>query len=124
MSKDDAVYMANYFFRDYITEDIMSYCIGEVYLYHYKENLIGVRDMRNQTAYFLNTETIPAETTMYPPTIKQITEEHIKDSIDEIDRGNEKLVRLDISDLVTKAREVIAAEIANDIDTLLTDGNR
>jgi hypothetical protein len=52
--------MHDFFFCDDMDEkrEYLSVSIGEVWLYFYKETLIGVRDMRSNLAAFLKHETV------------------------------------------------------------------
>ena len=48
-----------FFFLDEMSDGITSVSVGEVWLYFYKQTLIGVRDMRNNRAVFLRVTKIP-----------------------------------------------------------------
>lgn len=116
MGNDDT-YDLNYFFRDYVSEDIIAYCIGEVAMYHYKENLIGVRSVREKQSYFVDLASIKVLASHYAPTIDQVTEQHIKEAYDECDHTNEATERLPIRELVSKTAELLSREIAQMLDS-------
>lgn len=118
---DTSQFDANFFWRDYVTEDILSYCIGEVYFYHYKETLIGVRSVRENVGFFLDIATHTTGNQLYSPTLDQLTEQHIKEAVDEIDRSNEKTGYMPIGEIAPKGQELLAREMSILIDKRLTD---
>lgn len=115
---EEDVWKVNYFWRDYVTEDIVAYGIGNVWLYHYKENLIGVRNIEIKEAYFVRKEDIPVEDERWSPTIRQITAEHIKECITDVDMPEEKLQYIPMEDLAAKAFHLVTHEITTKIDSL------
>lgn len=109
-------YNLNFFFRDYVTDDIMSYCIGEVYLYHYKETLFGVRDMRAKKSTFVEIASIKELESHFAPTIDQLTEQHIKEATDEVEHAGETSHRVPMNEMALLAKEAICAEMARVFD--------
>lgn len=83
----------NWFFQDKVTDEVTSFSVGEVWLYFYKECLIGVNDMTNNRRYMLKVEAKPTRdgVTSY----HEVTEQIVKDAIDDLsaDRGVEFLPR-------------------------------
>lgn len=110
---------ANYFFRDYVTADILSYCIGDCYLYHYKETLIGVRDVQRKKGFFLDVKTVPKTGSLYAPTLDNITVKEVQDCVDEMDRSGETILYVDIRELVSLGQQVLARELASLMDRKL-----
>lgn len=106
----------NYLWRDYVTEDISVTCMGEIDLYFFKETLIGVRDNSSMTAAFITIESVPKTSSPYAPTLEQMTEEHIKEAINELDTTNEKLDRIHMDDLMGRAMELCANEVSRLLD--------
>lgn len=121
---ENSIWQDNYFFRDYVTEDILSYGIGPVWLYHFKETLIGVRDTEIKEAYFVKLDSIPEHKAQYVPTIEQLTEAHINEAIEEIDRQGEKLDYLPINEIMSKAKELVLQELGREMDVQLTGVQR
>ena len=117
---ENTVWQDNYFFRDYVTEDILSYGMGPVWLYHFKETLIGVRDTETKEAFFAEINTVKDFKAQYVPTIDQLTDAHIKEAIEEIDRQGETLNFMPINEVMRKAKELAAREIGREMDALLT----
>ncbi len=117
---NNETYNANYFFRDYVTEDILSYCIGEVYIYHFKETLVGVRHNTKKLAYFVDLATLPKQNSLYAPTIEQLTEENIQNCIDEVDHSGEKLERIPLNECVPRTLEFLMEELGSYMDKLIT----
>lgn len=116
MADSNEAYDMNYFFRDYVTEDILSYCIGDTYLYHYKETIIGVRDVTTKLGFFVDINSIPKTDSPFAPTLDMLTSEHIKEAIDEIDHSDEKLEYIPIRELVLKAKEMVTQCLARELD--------
>src|SRR5688572_11483687 len=102
-TEDRNVLIDNFFVRDFVSHDIISYGIGQVWLYHYKETLIGVRHHDNLVAYWLNIETAKKSKRVMAPTVDQITPEHIKECIAEMSGDGEKTEYLDFEPLMEKA---------------------
>lgn len=117
---ENTVWQDNYFFRDYVTEDILSYGVGPVWLYHFKETLIGVRDTEAKVAFFADINTVKDFKGQYVPTIDQLTEAHIKEAIEEIDRQGETLNYLPINEVMRKAKELALQEFGREMDAQLT----
>ena len=123
MAENSKEYELNYFFRDYVTEDIVSYCIGEVYLYNFKETLIGVRAMDKNVGFFVDINTVEKQMAGYVPTLDQLTDQHIKEAVEEVDRSNEKTSYIPIGEIVGKAQELLANEISKLLDKkIMGDG--
>jgi hypothetical protein len=110
------ILMGNYFFRDYITEDIASIVIYKTYLYFYKETLVGVRDTRAVTGFFLDVKTVPKSGSIYAPTLDDVTEQNIKDCIDELEHSQETITFLPIAEIVPKAQELVSMELSHLLD--------
>jgi hypothetical protein len=119
MADSNEVYMANFFFRDYVTEDIMSYGIGEIWTYHYKETIIGVRDCRNKRAYFLKHELLPKGDNRFSPTIEQVTAAHIKECAEDMEHSEEVIEYVSIEDLISEAKRRVFNEIGTVADDLI-----
>lgn len=117
---ENSVYYDNYFFRDYVTEDILSYGVGPVWLYHFKETLIGVRDTETKEAFFTDIETVKDHKGQYVPTIDQLTDAHIKEAIEEIDRQGETIKFIPINEVMQKAKELALREFGREMDAKLT----
>lgn len=117
---ENSVYYDNYFFRDYVTEDILSYGVGPVWLYHFKETLIGVRDTETKEAFFTDIETVKDYKGQYVPTIDQLTDAHIKEAIEEIDRQGETIKFIPINEVMQKAKELALREFGREMDAKLT----
>ena len=123
MAENSKEYELNYFFRDYVTEDIVSYCIGEVYLYNFKETLIGVRAMDKNVGFFVDINTVEKQMAGYVPTLDHLTDQHIKEAVEEVDRSNEKTSYIPIGEIVGKAQELLANEISKLLDKkIMGDG--
>lgn len=117
---ENSVYYDNYFFRDYVTEDILSYGVGPVWLYHFKETLIGVRDTETKEAFFTDIESVKDYKGQYVPTIDQLTDAHIKEAIEEIDRQGETIKFIPINEVMQKAKEFALREFGREMDAKLT----
>lgn len=117
---ENSVYYDNYFFRDYVTEDILSYGVGPVWLYHFKETLIGVRDTETKEAFFTDIESVKDYKGQYVPTIDQLTDAHIKEAIEEIDRQGETIKFIPINEVMQKAKELALREFGREMDAKLT----
>ena len=121
---ENSVWNDNYFFRDYVTEDISSIGIGPVWIYFFKETLIGVRDLEMKEAWFAVVDTVKTFKANYVPTIEQLTSEHIKEAIDEIDRQGETIKYLDLPEVMQKAKEIALREFGREMDAKLTGTTR
>ena len=100
-----------YYVSDQVTESISSTGIGEVWLYFYKENLIGVRDVRNKRSTFMIVGTHKESKGPLPPTINNLTEAHIKEAIDEHDQSAETVDRVPYMDLFAAATKLLLPEL-------------
>lgn len=110
----------NFFFRDFVSEDIVSIGIGWTWLYFFKETLIGVRHSKKKVGFFVKLESTKALGNSLVPTIEFMTEEHINDAVNEIDRSEENTQYLDYEDMLSKAKEMVCEEMADAIDKALT----
>jgi|SRR6478609_1180355 len=117
---ENSVWNDNYFFRDYVTDDILSYGVGPVWLYHFKETLIGVRDTEAKISYFCTIESIAAVKGQFVPTIEQLTEAHITEAIEEVDRSGEEIKRIPITEIMSTAKELTLREFGREMDARLT----
>src|SRR6478609_477983 len=88
---------------------------------YYKETLIGVRSVRENVGFFLDIATHTTGNQLYSPTLDQLTEQHIKEAVDEIDRSNEKTGYMPIGEIAPKGQELLAREMSILIDKRLTD---
>lgn len=109
-----------FFFRDYVTPEILSYAVGDVWLYHFKETLVGVRHHANMTAFFMDLESLKTTKQQWVPTIELLKDSHIQDCLNEMDRTGETLEFLHIDEIGPKAMELVMAELAKAIDDNLT----
>ena len=116
MADSNQIYDANFFFRDFVTEDIVAYCIGETTLYHYKETIIGVRDMTAKLGFFVKIDTIPKTDSPFAPTLDMLTQEHINEALAEIDQPDEKIEYIPILEIVAKAKELLSHEMSKQLD--------
>lgn len=103
-----------YFALDPVTEDVNSVGCGEVWCYYFKETLIGVRDVRNARAFFLDVSTKDDTQAAMAPTIKYLTDAHVKEAIDEVSNEGEKLEYVHIKELGAKAQLLVMEEL-NDL---------
>jgi hypothetical protein len=110
------IYDKNYLWRDYVTEDIAVLCFGQIDLYFFKETLVGVRDNKDMVAFFITLESVPKSSSPYAPTMEKLTEEHIKEAIDELDTSGEKLERIHMDDLMSKSMELCSMEVSRLLD--------
>lgn len=110
-------YDLNYFFHDYVTEDISAYGIGELHIYHYKETLFGVRSFREKVSYFVDIASIKPVSSHFAPTIDQLTEQHIKEAYEEVDHTGEETSRLPMPELVDVSLQMLARETAALLDS-------
>lgn len=116
ISMTNETYKLNFFFRDYVTDDIMGYGCGEVFIYHYKETIFGVRDLRKKTSVFVDIATIPAVAQHFAPTLEQLTEAHIKEAYEENDHTNETTSRVPMNEIALIAKEAVCNEMARVFD--------
>lgn len=100
-----------YYLCDQITEQIITIGIGEVWLYFYKETLIGVRDVRNKVSYFLDPDTKNDTKTTMAPTLANLTEESIREAIEEHDLSSEKTHRVHLQELFDHTTRLILGEL-------------
>lgn len=114
------IFDKNYLFRDYVTEDVSSYGIGSVWVYHFKETLIGVRDIETRQAWFVELSTTKENTQDYVPTLEQLKEEHISEAINEIRRDGETLKYIPMNEIMGKAKELVMHELSREMDAKLT----
>lgn len=112
-----------YFMRDYVTADITSVGIGNIWLYFYKETLVGVRDAAQKLAYFMDVKTKSDTKANLAPTIDFLTDVHIKECIDEGDITGEQQEFLHINELGAKAQELCALEMSRLMDAALLQKN-
>lgn len=110
---------ANFFFRDFVSEDVISVSVGMVWLYFFKETLIGVRHTKKKVAWFVRLESTKPMSSTLVPTIEFLTEEHIRDAVNEVDKTDEKTEFVDFEDMLSKAAELVANEMSEFIDTHL-----
>lgn len=120
MAEGGDIYNENYFFRDYVSEDICAYGIGPFWLYHFKETLIGIRDNQERKAWFADINTVKDARSSFVPTMDQLTEEHIKEAIQEIDTNGETLEYVNIDDLQPMAKEMMIKEAMREVDARAT----
>ena len=99
------------FAHDQVTEDVASVGYGEVWIYFFKETLIGVRDVRNAKAAFLKVETKNETTTAMSPTLEYLTDAHIREAIDEMRNDGEVVEFFHINELGDIAVAYFAAEL-------------
>jgi len=118
------IFDKNYLFRDYVTEDISSYGIGSVWTYHFKETLIGVRDIETREAWFVDLNTVNDDKQHYVPTIEQLKPEHLNDAVNEVKRDGEVLRYIPMSDIMNKAKELVLIELGREMDAKLTGKHR
>lgn len=108
-----------YFVRDFVTPDITSVGIGNVWLYFYKETLVGVRDAAQKLAYFMDVKSRTETKANMAPTLANLAETHIKECIDEGDISGEKQEFIHINELGAKAQELCALEMSRLMDAAL-----
>lgn len=100
-----------YFMNDQVTEDITSVGFGEVWMYFYKETMIGVRDARNKVSFFMTADSKSETKAPMAPTLANLTEDHIREAIEEHDQSSEKCTRVPMVDLFSHAVRLSAAEM-------------
>lgn len=123
MAEND-IYNQNYFFRDYVSEEICAYGVGPTWYYHFKETLIGIRDNEEKKAWFADFKSVKDCKSSFVPTMDQLTEEHIKEAIAEIDTQGETLAYVNIDDLQSMAKELLCKEVQRELDANMTGASR
>lgn len=108
---------------DQVTEDVASVGCGEVWTYYFKETLIGVRDVRNAQAFFLDVSTKDDTKASMAPTIKYLTDAHVKDAVEEMSNENEKIEYLHIKELGGKATLLLMGELNHMMNEILLGNN-
>lgn len=96
---------------DQVTEDVASVGHGECWMYFFKETLIGVRDVRNSVAYFLKVDTKDDTKAPMAPTIRYLTDAHVKEAVEEMSNDQEKIEYLHINELGDKADLILMGEL-------------
>lgn len=96
---------------DQVTEDISSTGLGEVWLYFYKECLIGVRDVRNKKSFFVIPGTHKESKAPLPPTIDNLTEDHVREAIEEHDQETETCERVPFMEMFNCLNRLLLPEI-------------
>lgn len=116
MATKEEVIEANYFLRDYTTEDVSVFMTGTVAYYFFHETLIGVREEEKRLAYFVDFKRLKEDTALMPPTIEGISESDIQDAINEIDQSGEKLELLPQREVAMIAKRFMLEEASKMMD--------
>jgi hypothetical protein len=108
-----------YFVRDFVTPDITSVGLGNLWLYFYKETLVGARDAAQKLAFFVDVKSKSDTKANMAPTLANLSETHIKECIDEGDIQGEQQTFLHINEIGAKAQELCALEMSRLMDAAL-----
>lgn len=108
----------NFFMQDEVAKDITSFSLGEVWLYFYKEALIGVRDLEANTAFFLKAENPPPEEDGYTHR-HEITDAIVKGAIEEAYSADVTIQWLNITDLSSMAFGMVSDSLGRNIDAMI-----
>jgi len=99
-----------YYTKDIVTDDIDSLGIGEVWLYYYKETMIGARHVREKVSYFIDADTKNDTKAPMAPTLKNLTNEHVQAAINEHDQSTETCHRVHFQELFRHATMMLYKE--------------
>ena len=109
-------------FRDYVTPEMGTFGMGEVWVYFFKETPIGVRHHEKNTAFFIQAaEITPELVSKYSlvPTIELLKQENVDECINEMDTSNETLEIIKFVELQDKISEMIIEEIQEQMNQRL-----
>ena len=100
----------NYFAQDLVTADVASFAIGQLWLYFYRETLVGVRNLETDEGYFLNAKTKLPDNGFSSQHL--ITEKIIEGAVNE-GVSNTPVKYLEFEALADKALQMTLAEASN-----------
>lgn len=106
--------------QDPITEEVTSFSVGEVWMYFYKETLIGVREMHKNVSTFVTLDTKTKSAYPRPPTLEYLSEDDILEAIHEVQTTNETIRYTHVDDIFAVATDAIAREIKRMVTAAIT----